>query len=108
MRFSHATEFFDALPQLAALWWENDENVRRLLHDRRPRRSERGAPSASFAQVNESVAADLRALVVERVLARDPRTVVDAYAGSGDTAVAIAKEVATGFNPTTATGESSG
>lgn len=91
MRFSHSAEFFNALPQLAALWWENDESVRRLLHDRRPRRSERGAPSASFAQVNESVAAELRALVVERVLARDPHKVVDAYAGTGDTAVAIAE-----------------
>ena len=91
MRFSHAVQFFDALPMLSALWWENDENVRRLLYDRRARRSDRGAPSASFSQVNESVAADLRALVVERVLARRPSTVVDAYAGSGETAVEIAE-----------------
>jgi 23S rRNA (uracil1939-C5)-methyltransferase len=84
-------EFFDAVPQLAALWWEDDESMRRLLHDRRPRRGDRGAPSASFAQVNEPVAAELRALVVERVLARDPHNVVDAYAGSGDTAIAIAE-----------------
>ena len=91
MRFPRATEFFDALPELAALWWENDEGVRRLLHDRRPPRIERGAPAASFAQINEAVAAILREHVVERVLSRAPQTVVDAYAGTGDTAVAIAE-----------------
>lgn len=91
MRFSRAPEFFDAVPELAALWWENDEGVRRLLHDRRPPRIERGAPAASFAQINEAVAASLREHVVERVLSHGPQTVVDAYAGTGDTAVAIAE-----------------
>jgi 23S rRNA (uracil1939-C5)-methyltransferase len=87
MRFQKATEFFDSLPDLAALWWENDEGVRRLLHDRRSHR----AASASFAQINEAVAKELRSYVVERVLSRTPATVVDAYAGTGDTAAAIAE-----------------
>jgi 23S rRNA (uracil1939-C5)-methyltransferase len=75
------------MPGLAALWWENDEGVRRLLHDRRAHR----AASASFAQINEAVARDLRTYVVDRVLSREPTTVIDAYAGSGDTAAAIAE-----------------
>jgi len=96
MRFSRAADFFAAVPQLAALWWENDEGVRRLLHDRRPHRAERGgtdgrAPAASFTQVNESVAASLREHVVNLVLTHLPQTVIDAYAGSGDTAVLLAE-----------------
>ncbi|HEY3257515.1 MAG TPA: hypothetical protein VGJ64_01555, partial [Gemmatimonadaceae bacterium] len=91
MRFPRAAEFFDALPELAAVWWENDEGVRRLLHDRRPPRIERGAPSASFVQINEPVALSMRRHVVERVLSRAPQTVIDAYAGSGDTALLIAE-----------------
>jgi 23S rRNA (uracil1939-C5)-methyltransferase len=89
MRFPGAHDLFHALPDLAALWWENDEGARRLVHDRRPRRG-RLIPSASFAQINESVAAEMQAYVVERVLSRSPKAVVDAYAGSGDTAVALA------------------
>src|SRR4030095_9203836 len=46
MRFPRSAEFFDSLQDLAALWWENDEGVRRLLHDRRAHK----AASASFAQ----------------------------------------------------------
>lgn len=85
MRFSHSTEFFDSLPQLAALWWENDEGKRRLLHDRRAHKS----AAASFMQINEAVAVKLRECVVNRVMSRDPQSVIDAYAGSGDTAVAL-------------------
>jgi 23S rRNA (uracil1939-C5)-methyltransferase len=91
MRFPRAAEFFDSLPDLAALWWENDEGMRRLLHDRRNRKS----AGASFAQINQSVAAELRDYVVRRVLSREPQSVVDAYAGSGDTAEAIAESGAT-------------
>jgi 23S rRNA (uracil1939-C5)-methyltransferase len=90
MRFPGAGALFDAVPDLAALWWENDEGARRLMHDRRPRRGLR-VPGASFAQVNESVAADLRAHVIERVASCNPKSVVDAYSGAGDTAIALAE-----------------
>ncbi len=90
MRFPRAEDLFNSQPSLAALWWENDEGVRQLLHDRRPHRGGR-KPAASFAQVNEFVAAELRSYVVERVWSRAPGTVVDAYAGGGDTAVALAE-----------------
>jgi len=90
MRFPGAADLFHALPDLAALWWENDEGARRLLYDRRPHRGRR-LPSASFAQINEGVATQIQAYVIDRVMSRSPQTVVDAYAGAGDTAVAIAE-----------------
>nr|MBA3403267.1 class I SAM-dependent RNA methyltransferase [Gemmatimonadaceae bacterium] len=58
--------------------------------DRRPVRTLQ-APAASFAQINPAVASELRAHVLATVAAHSPRTVVDAYSGAGDTAVAIAK-----------------
>jgi 23S rRNA (uracil1939-C5)-methyltransferase len=85
MRFSHSAQFFESLPELAALWWENDEGMRRLLHDRRSRKS----AAASFVQINAQVAASLREFVVERVSAAAPKNVIDAYAGSGETAIAL-------------------
>jgi 23S rRNA (uracil1939-C5)-methyltransferase len=90
MRFPRAGELFDALPDLTALWWENDEGARRVLFDRRPRGRGR-PPAASFAQVNPGVAADLEVHVLELVSSRGPRNVVDAYAGAGDTSVALAE-----------------
>jgi 23S rRNA (uracil1939-C5)-methyltransferase len=41
-------------------------------------------------QVNPGVAAALHARVVERAMAHGPATAVDAYAGAGDTAAALA------------------
>lgn len=61
-------------------------HARRLLHERTTT-----AAGASFGQVNAGVAAALQAHVVGRVLSYEPSTVVDAYAGTGDTAVAIAR-----------------
>lgn len=89
-RFPMAAELFDALPELAALWWENEAGTRRLLHDRRVHRDAR-SPGASFAQVNEAVAAELRAHVIELVTARSPRSVIDAYSGAGEIAVELAR-----------------
>lgn len=74
------------VPSLVAVWWQPHEGRRRLVADRRPA----DEPGASFVQVNAAVAADLRAHAVERLLAHAPATVVDAYAGSGETALAIA------------------
>ena len=81
-----AEAFFNAAPTLAALWWIPENGSRRLLADRR----ETDEPGASFAQVNPEVAAELEAFVVGAVMAHAPATVVDAYSGSGDVAVALA------------------
>ncbi len=85
-RWPTAARFFEAVPAISAMWWHPEGGRRRLLHDRR----REAVPGASFVQVNPAVAAALETHVRERILARRPASVVDAYAGAGDTAVALA------------------
>jgi len=80
-----SSAFFDAVPSASALWWTPDDEFERLLHERR-----RVAAGTSFGQVNEAVAEELRTYVVDRVRAHAPATVIDAYAGTGDTATMLA------------------
>jgi 23S rRNA (uracil1939-C5)-methyltransferase len=89
-RWSRAPAFFEALPALAALWWENDEGARRIVGDRRPQRSLQ-PPVASFSQVNKEVAVELRNHLVTTVLAHSPQSLVDGYSGAGESALAFAK-----------------
>ena len=86
-RWAQHRQFVDAVPSLSVLWWAPEERDRRMLLDRRAH----GSPGAAFAQVNEGVAREMQRYVVEQALARSPRTVIDAYAGAGDTAVPIAE-----------------
>lgn len=79
--------FLDAVPSLSALWWHAEGKRRRLVADRRPA----AEPGASFAQVNPAIAAVMQAAVVDHALAHAPKTVIDAYSGSGDTAAALAR-----------------
>lgn len=72
-----ATEFFAAIPELGGLWWAPDGEARRLLHAR-----DEGA-SPAFGQVNPAMADVLRRYVLQRVGARNPGTVIDAYGGDG-------------------------
>lgn len=78
--------FLDRVPSLDALWWAPEGRERVLLHARRSGL----APGASFAQVNAGVAHELRQHVLERANTYAPRSVIDAYAGLGETAAAIA------------------
>jgi 23S rRNA (uracil1939-C5)-methyltransferase len=78
--------FFDAVPSAAALWWAPEGHRARLLHERR------SVPAAaSFGQVNTAVGEALHEYVVRLVSARAPKTVIDAYSGSGDTAIELAR-----------------
>ena len=79
-------EFLRAVPTLSAIWWHAEGHRRRLVADRRTEPT----PGASFAQVNAEMAAVLHADVVARVLALSPSSVVDAYSGTGATAIALA------------------
>ena len=79
--------FFDAVPALTELWWEPDGARPRLMRQRDDQRT-----GASFAQVNAPVAEELRAHLVDRTRAHAPSHVVDAYAGTGDTAAALVDE----------------
>lgn len=83
--WQQAKAFFAELSSASALWWAPDGGRATLLFERR------SAPAGtSFGQVNEAMGAALHRHVVDRVAAHAPRTVVDAYAGTGETAAAIA------------------
>ena len=85
--WSRAERLLERTPSLSAIWWKPAGSSRATAA---ASRSAGASPAASFAQVNAVVADALRAYVVERVLAHEPRHVVDAYAGTGRTAVALA------------------
>jgi 23S rRNA (uracil1939-C5)-methyltransferase len=85
--WAHARRFAAACPLAHVIRWKPDQGRPRVVHDRRIG----SAPALSFEQVNPVVAERLRAHVLERVLAREPRTAVDAYAGSGAHAIALAE-----------------
>ena len=83
--WSRAEAFFARLPSASALWWAPENRRATPLFERR------SAPAGtSFGQVNEAVGAALHRYVVERARAHAPRTVVDGYAGTGETAIALA------------------
>lgn len=84
-RWDAASRFFEAVPDLAELWWRPTDGTRRLLYAR-------GEPiaGASFAQVNAGMAARLRADVIAAIGELRPASFVDAYAGAGEVAVALA------------------
>ena len=87
-RWSAWKSFAEAVPSLAALWWEPVAEPRRLVFDKRSDR----APSASFAQVNAEMAEILRDYVVNHAMTYEPSSVVDAYSGAGHTAIELARQ----------------
>jgi 23S rRNA (uracil1939-C5)-methyltransferase len=97
-RWPNASAFADRVPVLTTIWWEPAAAKRRLLVDRRgadgsgnSRSHDAHRPDASFVQVNTAAAELLHDRVVSVVTAHEPRVIVDAYAGSGSTAIALAK-----------------
>ena len=86
-RWDGAERLFTAVPRMLELWWAPQDQRRRLLH----RRPIPAAAGASFVQVNPAMAARLRDWVLSLAAAQDPRTAVDAYAGTGDLAAALAQ-----------------
>lgn len=93
-QWDHCRELLAAVPALTELWWTPERGTRRRVGSA----TDDGDPSdiadrtgASFTQVNATVSAALHADVVDRAMAHRPRTVIDAYAGIGVTAVALAK-----------------
>jgi 23S rRNA (uracil1939-C5)-methyltransferase len=84
---THAA-FFDAVPSATALWWKPEHRARSLVAER----GARTPGSASFEQVNAGVGKQLHDYVLDRAQAHRPAVVVDAYAGSGATAVPLARD----------------
>jgi 23S rRNA (uracil1939-C5)-methyltransferase len=81
-----APRFFDAVPDLAELWWIPDKKHRRLMQ----RRGASSTLGASFMQVNAPVAARMHDYVLARVKSYSPATVIDGYSGAGELALALA------------------
>ncbi len=77
--------FLQAVPSVAAVWWQGEGKRRRLVADRR----DAALPGASFAQVNEDLATALQDHVIALALAHSPQRAIDAYSGSGDVAVRL-------------------
>jgi 23S rRNA (uracil1939-C5)-methyltransferase len=79
--------FFERVPLATSLWWKPANRGRTLV-------AERGnaAGGASFMQVNPEMGRAMHAYVLERARAHAPSTVVDAYAGSGATAIPLAHD----------------
>jgi len=86
------------VPSIAELWWKPEHGRMRRL----AARAAEAQGGASFVQVNAQVAARLQAHVLERARAYAPRSVVDAYAGVGGTALPLAASGATVFHAGTA------
>jgi 23S rRNA (uracil1939-C5)-methyltransferase len=80
-------KFFARMPSIASLWWTPEGGVRRRIGHR----GADAAPGASFAQVNAALAPALQRHALERAMAHRPATLVDAYAGLGDTAAGAAE-----------------
>ena len=95
MQWPRAREMSDRVPELTTLWWEPQGGWRRLLVDRRDAaadgRQDTKSPDASFAQVNTAAAELLHAHVIALAMSHAPVTLIDAYAGAGATAIALAE-----------------
>lgn len=84
--WTEGPRLIDAIPAIDALWWKPKHEARRVVASR----AGIDLAGASFAQVNEAMATSLRAHVLDRVRRHAPATAVDAYAGSGSTAIPLA------------------
>jgi 23S rRNA (uracil1939-C5)-methyltransferase len=116
-RWPRAERLLERVPALGAIWWIREDSHEPELVAHRVSAA-RGAetarddsrasaafsltaaeraddddaiPGASFEQINASVAGELGRYVIERVTAHDPRTVVDAYSGTGELAVSLSR-----------------
>ncbi|MES2177708.1 MAG: TRAM domain-containing protein [Gemmatimonadota bacterium] len=83
-----ALKMFQAVQSIEELWWKPDHGRMRRL----AARTSESQGGASFVQVNARVAGRLRAHVLERIRSYSPRSVIDAYAGAGGTAVPLAND----------------
>ena len=83
-----ADTLFASTPSLTELWWRPEGGSTRCVATR----SAESRAGAAFAQVNARVAARVQDELLTRVRARAPEHVVDAYAGTGATAIPLARD----------------
>jgi 23S rRNA (uracil1939-C5)-methyltransferase len=97
MQWPTAAKLADGVAALTTVWWEPTNGRRRLVVDRRAESAAASgtddvkSPDASFVQVNAGAAELLHSRVVAVAMSHSPAVVIDAYAGSGATAVALAE-----------------
>jgi 23S rRNA (uracil1939-C5)-methyltransferase len=82
-------KFFESVPAATSLWWRPTNRARSLVAERGDSGS---SATASFVQINDSVGRQLHEYVLERARGHRPHTLVDAYAGSGSTAIPLAAD----------------
>lgn len=87
-RWERWHDFARRCPSLHFIRWTAASGEIRVLLDRRAGNT----PAASFEQVNPAVATLLREALLARARAARPSTAIDAYAGSGGTARALAAD----------------
>jgi 23S rRNA (uracil1939-C5)-methyltransferase len=87
-RWRESDRFFAAAPSVKELWWRPEQGSARRLATR----SAESRAGAAFAQVNAGVAARIRATLLARIRQYEPAVVVDAYAGTGATAIPLASD----------------
>ena len=80
--------FCAAVPTMSELWWAPEGQSRRLVQSH----AAKDQAGASFTQVNSGVALALREWVLTLAARSQPATAIDAYAGTGDIAVGLAKQ----------------
>ncbi len=85
-QWGQAEALLGAVPALRAVWWAAEESRPKLV----AARDDGATAGASFVQVNVAVGEALHDHVVARVRSYAPEKVVDAYAGTGDTAMRFA------------------
>jgi 23S rRNA (uracil1939-C5)-methyltransferase len=83
-----ADSFFAAAPSLSELWWRPEGSTLRRV----AARTIESRAGAAFVQINARVAARIQDELLRRVRAHAPQRVVDAYAGSGATAIPLAAD----------------
>ena len=86
-RWPAKSAFLNEVPSITALWWKPENKARSLVGERK-----RAGATASFAQINAEVGKALREYVFDKAKGHRPETVVDAYAGTGSTAVPLAQD----------------
>ncbi len=84
--WSDSDRFFASVARLTEIWWTPLGSDGRMLHSRGGERP----PGASFAQVNIEMAALLHERVLVEATRRAPTSIIDAYAGTGEAAIALA------------------
>ena len=81
-----AGQLGDSCPSLRSIWWTAKGGQKQLVYER----DAASRTGASFAQINDAVANELRDHVLKSVSDFSARDVVDAYSGSGDLSLVLA------------------